>query len=90
MLVGLTQLFMAAEVVLLGAFAGAQWTSVPAAIEIGFTAIRVPLAMWLVFRGWGVEAVWFAIASTTVVKGVLLVALFAFRYGRGNVRTFDR
>ena len=62
LLVGLTQLFMAAEVVLLGAFAGAQWTSVPAAIEIGFTAIRVPLAMWLVFRGWGVEAVWFAIA----------------------------
>ncbi len=83
LLVGLTQLFMAAEVVLLGAFAGARWTAVPAAIEIGFTAIRVPLAMWLVARGWGVEAVWFAIASTTVVKGSILAALFAYRYGRG-------
>ncbi len=84
LLVGLTQLFMAAEVVLLGAFAGAQWTAVPAAIEIGLTAIRVPLAMWLVSRGWGVEAVWIAIASTTVVKGSTLAALFGFRYGRGR------
>ncbi len=90
LLVGLTQLFMAAEVVLLGAFAGAQWTVVPAVIEIGLTAIRVPLAMWLVSRGWGVEAVWVAIASTTVVKGTLLAALFAHRYGRGNVQTFKR
>ncbi len=83
LLVGFTQLFMAAEVVLLGAFAGAQWTAVPAVIEIGFTAVRVPLAMWLVAMGWGVEAVWFAIASTTVVKGTLLAALFGLRYGRG-------
>ncbi len=76
LLVGMTQLFMAAEVVMLGAFAGAQWTAWPAVIVIGLTAIRVPLAMWLVARGWGVEAVWFAIASTTVVKGMILAALF--------------
>ena len=82
LLVGLTQLFMAAEVVLLGAFAGTQWTAVPAAIEIGFTASRVPLAMFLVAAGWGVEAVWFAIAVTTVVKGSLLALLFGLRYGR--------
>ncbi len=84
LLVGLTQLFMAAEFVLLGAFAGAQWTAIPAAVEIGLTALRVPLAMWLVANGWGVEAVWFAIASTTVVKGSLLAALFGMRYGRGS------
>ena len=83
LLVGLTQLFMAAEVVLLGAFAGTQWTAVPAVIVVGLTAVRVPLAMWLVSQGWGVEAVWFAIASTTVVKGTLLAALFGLRYGRG-------
>jgi Na+-driven multidrug efflux pump len=83
LLVGMTQLFMAAEVVMLGAFAGVQWTALPAAIVVSLTALRVPLAMWLVARGWGVEAVWFAIASTTVVKGVLLAALFGVRYGRG-------
>jgi putative MATE family efflux protein len=83
LLVGLTQLFMAAEVVLLGAFAGAQWTAIPAVIEIGLTAVRVPLAMWLVNRGWGVEAVWSAIAFTTVIKGSLLATLYGLRYGRG-------
>ena len=90
LLVGLTQLFMAAEVVLLGAFAGVQWTAWPAFIEVSLTAVRVPLAMWLVARGWGVEAVWLAIASTTVVKGAILVALFGLRYGSGNDSTFKR
>jgi putative MATE family efflux protein len=83
LLVGLTQLFMAAEVVMIGAFAGAQWTAVPAALVVILTGVRVPLSMWLVAQGWGVEAVWFAIASTTVVKGVLLAGLFGARYGRG-------
>jgi putative MATE family efflux protein len=83
LMVSLSQLFMAAEVVLLGAFAGAQWTAVPAVTVIVLTAMRVPFAMWLVSRGWGVEAVWFAIAATTVVKGTILAALFGFRYGRG-------
>jgi putative MATE family efflux protein len=84
LLVGLTQLFMAAEVVLLGAFAGAQWTAVPAILVTGLTALRVPASMWLVAQGWGVEAVWLAIASTTVVKGSILATLFALRYGSGN------
>ncbi len=83
LLVGMTQLFMAAEVVMLGAFAGTQWTAWPAAIVVVLTAVRVPLSMWLVANGWGVEAVWFAIASTTVVKGAILALLFALRYGRG-------
>jgi putative MATE family efflux protein len=83
LLVGMTQLFMAAEVVMLGAFAGVQWTAWPASIVVFFTAVRVPLAMWLVAKGWGVEAVWVAIASTTVIKGLLLAGLFGIRYGRG-------
>lgn len=82
LLVGLSQVFMATEVVLLGAFAGAHWTAVPAAVEIGFTAARIPLAFHLVRQGWGVEGVWFAIASTTVIKGSLLAVLFAARQRR--------
>jgi putative MATE family efflux protein len=79
LVVGMTQVFMAFEVVLLGAFAGAQWTVVPAVLEITLTALRVPLAMFLVARGWGVEGVWFAITVTCAVKGCLLAILFAAR-----------
>jgi putative MATE family efflux protein len=83
LLAGLSQLFMAFEVVCFSAFAGAQWTAVPAAVEIGFTAARVPVAMALVALGLGVEAVWIAIAGTTVIKGSVLGILFLVRHGRG-------
>ena len=74
---------MAFEVVILAAFAGAQWAAVPAIVEIGFTAARVPIAMSLVALGLGVEAVWIAIAGTTVIKGSLLGIMFLVRHGRG-------
>jgi putative MATE family efflux protein len=83
LLVGMSQVFMALEVVLLGAFAGAQWTAVPATLEISLTAARVPLAAGLVTAGIGVEAIWLAISATTVVKGLLLAVLFVARHGRG-------
>ncbi len=76
LLVGMSQLFMAAEVVLLGAFAGAHRTGLPAALEISFTAARVPLAVLLVAQGWGVVGIWAAIAGTTVIKGSVLGVLF--------------
>jgi Na+-driven multidrug efflux pump len=79
---GMSQIFMAFEVVLLGAFAGAQWTAVPVVLEVGLTGARVPLAAWLVSRGWGVEGVWAAIASTTVVKGAVLALLFGLWMSR--------
>ncbi len=79
LLVGLSQVFMAFEVVLLGALAGARWTVAPAALQILLTAARVPLAWWLVEAGWGLEGVWLAISATTVVKGLLLAGLFALR-----------
>lgn len=79
LIVGMTQLFMAAEVVLMGAFAGAEWTVPPAAVEIGLTAARIPLAWFLVEAGWGIEAVWTAIAVTTVIKGALLGAMFGWK-----------
>jgi len=78
LLVGLSQPFMAAEVVLLGAFTGAHRTALPAAIEIGLTALRVPLAAALAGGGWGVESVWLAIAGTTVLKGGLLAGLWGW------------
>ena len=80
---GLSQLFMAFEVVFVSAFAGAQWTMIPAVIQMGLTAARVPAAVALVALGLGVEGVWIAIAGSTVLKGVILGILFLVRHGRG-------
>jgi putative MATE family efflux protein len=89
LLVGMSQLFMAAEVVLLGVFAGAQWTVVPAVVVVGLTAARVPLAYFLLEAGWGVEGVWLAIAATTVIKGSLLALILAVRRPRSESRLLD-
>jgi Na+-driven multidrug efflux pump len=77
LLVGISQPFMAFEVVLLGSFAGAQRTTPPAVLEISLTTARIPLAAGLVAAGFGIEGVWIAIALTTVLKGSVLAALFA-------------
>lgn len=86
LVVGLSQPFMAAEVVLVGAFAGAHRTAIPATLVVALTAARVPLAAALVAAGWGVEGVWAAIAVTTVAKGVALAGLWPIlgpgRYNR--------
>lgn len=76
LIVGLSQVFMAAEVVLIGAFAGAHRTTGPALITVTLTAARIPAATALAALGWGVEAVWTAIAATTILKGVVLAALW--------------
>ena len=83
LIVCLSQLFMAIEVVCISAFAGAQWTAVPAAVEMGLTAARIPIAIVLVGMGFGVEGVWIAISGTTVLKGSLLGMMFLARHGRG-------
>jgi putative MATE family efflux protein len=80
---GVSQLFMAFEVVCLSAFAGAQWTTVPAIVEMGFTAARIPFAMALIALGLGVESVWIAISVSTVIKGLVLGVMFLIRHGRG-------
>lgn len=85
LIVGLSQLFMAAEVVLIGAFAGAHRTSGPAVVAVTLTAARIPLAMWLADLGWGVEAVWAAIATSTILKGLVLAVLWA-RWSRRHSR----
>lgn len=81
--VGLSQIFMAFEVIFISAFAGAQWIVVPVVLQMGLTAARVPIAMALVAAGFGVEAVWIAIAGTMILKGLILGMLFLARHGRG-------
>ena len=77
LIVGMSEPFMAFEVVLIGSFAGAHRTLLPALVQISLSLARVPLAWWLVSRGWGVEAVWAAIAITCILKGVMLAIMFS-------------
>jgi putative MATE family efflux protein len=82
-----SQVFMSLEIVLGGGFNGAGNTGPPTAINIPLNLARIPLAYWLAeSMGWGVEGVWWAISGTSIIKGILISALFATgRWARRKV-----
>ncbi len=84
MILAISQTFMAAEIVLEGAFAGAGDTLPAMIVSIGGSIARYPLAYYIAITlGVGVNGVWWAITSTTVVKGMILMYWFS----RGKWKT---
>lgn len=73
---GYSQLFMMLEITMQGIFYGIGRTLPPAIVSIGCNYLRIPLALWLVHLGMGVDAIWWAVCITTVCKGIILSAWF--------------
>jgi putative MATE family efflux protein len=83
-IVALSQMFMALEIVLEGAFAGAGNTVPPMLVSIAGSLARIPLAYLLAVRwGIGISGVWWAITATSIVKGIVLTYWFS----RGRWKT---
>jgi len=77
----LVAVFMGIEVVFQGGFNGSGDTVPPLIIGVTFTAARLPLAWLLAWPlGMGIAGVWWAIALSTLVKGLL--CWWWFRKGR--------
>lgn len=77
-IVGLSESFMCVELMTAGALAGLGRTKEGSIISISLTAMRIPIAMLLCSTGLGVEGVWWALTSTSVLKGI--VFYIAFKY----------
>ncbi len=76
-ILAVSQVFMGLEIVLGGGFNGSGHTVPPMAVAVPWNLARIPLAYWLVDDlGWGVIGVWWAISSTSIVKGVLVSGWF--------------
>jgi len=78
---GLVQIFMMFELTTQGMFNGIGRTIEPAVISITFNALRIPLAYYLASH-MGIVGVWWAIAISTVCKGIILPTWFAIVYRR--------
>ncbi|MEW5701966.1 MAG: MATE family efflux transporter [Candidatus Zixiibacteriota bacterium] len=77
-ILALSQVFMAWEIVLEGAFSGAGDTMPPMIVAIPGAVLRIPSAWVLgVWLGLGPDGVWWTITTTTVVKGVALYVWFS-------------
>lgn len=73
---GYSQLFMMLEITMQGVFYGLARTVPPAIISITLNYIRIPLALWLIQWGMGVEGIWWAVSLTTIAKGIILLTWF--------------
>ncbi len=71
-----SQLFMCWESVVVGAFAGVGRTLAPAVVCSTFTVARIPMAMLLTATALGLCGIWWSITISSVVKGVLCLAMF--------------
>lgn len=75
-IVGLTQVFMAIEIICNGVFVGLGMPKIPATISVIFTAARIPMA-WLFIQWFGVNGIWISISASMLLKGI--VALYVYR-----------
>ena len=75
---GYSQLFMMLEITMQGVFYGIGRTVPPAIISISCNYLRIPLALFLISLGLGVEGIWWAVCFTTVLKGLILLLWFVF------------
>ncbi|WP_299554627.1 MATE family efflux transporter [uncultured Porphyromonas sp.] len=75
-IVGLSQMFMMLEITTGGLFNGLGKTYLSAGIGIVGTYLRIPIVLLFVSLGWGLEAAWWAICLTSVLKGLVFFAFF--------------
>ncbi|MFQ5608340.1 MAG: MATE family efflux transporter [Candidatus Zixiibacteriota bacterium] len=77
-ILGLSQVFMAAEIIMEGAFSGAGDTVPPVVISIPGSLIRIPMAYFLAIHlDLGINGVWWTFSVTTALKALLLMHWFS-------------
>lgn len=80
-IIGLSQIFMAMEIICNGAYTGIGLPKIPSAISIVFTLMRIPLALLLI-PVIGLDGIWWSIAISSFIKGILSIVLFNVIYRR--------
>ena len=80
-IIGLSQIFMAMEIICNGIYTGIGLPKIPSVISIVFTLIRIPLAL-LLMPVLGLNGIWWSIAISSFIKGILSLVIFNVIYRR--------
>lgn len=75
-IVGLSQMFMMLEITTGGLFNGLGKTYLPAGISIVGTYLRVPMVLAFISIGMGLEAAWWSISLSSILKGLVIFGCF--------------
>jgi putative MATE family efflux protein len=72
-ILGLSQVAMAIEIVIEGAFGGAGDTIPPMVVMLPGAIIRIPMAYYLCFTlDWGINGVWWTLTITSILKAIVI------------------
>ncbi|WP_252242765.1 MATE family efflux transporter [Clostridium sp. ZS2] len=74
-IIAVSQIFSTIEMVSNGLFTGIGKPKIPAYISIGFTILRIPMALVLT-KFMGVNGIWWSIALSSIFKGVISYILY--------------
>ncbi|NFT83475.1 MATE family efflux transporter [Clostridium botulinum] len=74
-IIAVSQIFSIIEMVSNGLFTGIGKPKIPAYISIGFTILRIPMALVLT-KFMGVNGIWWSIALSSIFKGVISYILY--------------
>ena len=75
---GYSQIFMMIEITTQGMFYGVGRSLPPAIISIGCNYFRIPLSIWLISLGMGLDGIWWSISITSIMKGIICIIWLYF------------
>ena len=75
-IIGFSEAFMCVELMTVGALSGLGKTHLCSVISIALTSARIPLAILLGGTSLGLDGIWWALASTSMIKGIVFVGTF--------------
>ena len=75
-IIGFSEAFLCIELTTIGAISGLGKTNLCSIISILFTSARIPLAMILGNTSMGLNGIWWAFSSTTIIKGIIFTGAF--------------
>ncbi|HAX71979.1 MAG TPA: MATE family efflux transporter [Firmicutes bacterium] len=87
-IVGLSQVFMAIEIICNGMFTGLGLPKIPAVISIVFTVLRIPMAFIFIQR-FGVNGIWLSIGLSSVIKGLVAFSMYLIKVWKGDLNALE-
>ncbi len=75
-IVGFSEPFMAVELITVGAISGLGLTRLCSILSIIITALRIPIALVLERTALGLDGIWWALTTTSILKGITFTITF--------------
>lgn len=76
-ILAVSQIFMCIEITSAGGFYGLGKTTIPSAVSVIFTGMRIPAALAVItYTSFSYEGIWWCVSISSVFKGIIVAHLY--------------